>query len=233
MDERSVRVHAGKVVLQGDLGVPEGRQRRRAVRPRLRQRAAQLPQSLRRRAVIPARSTWRRCLWTCSPRRRSTRGRTVHRPPAVRHWDARRPAGSRHRLAVPGAVPTRSLGVGYFGESTGGGAALVAATRTAPERVRAVVSRGGRPDLAGDALPAVRAPTLLIVGGRRRAGDRPERAGTRRDSGAEVKQLVIVPRARRTYFEETGTLAQVAGLAGGLVQPPPPRLIRLEGRQLR
>src|SRR6266508_5924929 len=56
------------------------------------------------------------------------------------------------------------LPVGYFGASTGAAAALIAAAER-PDRVRAVVSRGGRPDLAGDALPAVRAPTLLIVGG--------------------------------------------------------------------
>src|SRR5690606_15377944 len=60
--------------------------------------------------------------------------------------------------------PTARLPVGLFGASTGGGAALVAAARL-PGRVGAVVSRGGRPDLAGDALPRVRAPTLLIVGG--------------------------------------------------------------------
>src|SRR3989440_9109488 len=56
------------------------------------------------------------------------------------------------------------LNVGYFGSSTGGGAALVAAAEIG-EGVSAVVSRGGRPDLAGDALPQVKSPTLLIVGG--------------------------------------------------------------------
>src|SRR3954454_19379102 len=59
---------------------------------------------------------------------------------------------------------TAGLSVGYFGASTGGGAALVASTRR-PDRVSAVVSRGGRPDLAGASLSAVRASTLLIVGG--------------------------------------------------------------------
>src|SRR5262249_8498084 len=59
---------------------------------------------------------------------------------------------------------TRALAVGYFGASTGAGAALVAAAER-PDVVRAVVSRGGRPDLAGSALARVRAPTLLIVGG--------------------------------------------------------------------
>src|SRR5262249_30684313 len=59
---------------------------------------------------------------------------------------------------------TRDLRIGHFGSSTGGAAALVAAAEL-PQHVGAVVSRGGRPDLAGDALPAVQAPTLLIVGG--------------------------------------------------------------------
>ncbi len=59
---------------------------------------------------------------------------------------------------------TRDLRIGYFGSSTGGAAALVAAVDV-PQDVGAVVSRGGRPDLAGEALPAVQAPTLLIVGG--------------------------------------------------------------------
>src|SRR5215217_8263976 len=60
---------------------------------------------------------------------------------------------------------TRDLRVGYFGSSTGGAAALFAAAKI-PQDVRAVVSRGGRPDLAADALPEVQAPTLLIVGGK-------------------------------------------------------------------
>src|SRR6266581_6925372 len=59
---------------------------------------------------------------------------------------------------------TKDFNIGYFGSSTGGGAALVAAAEL-PDEVGAVVSRGGRPDLAGDALPKVKAPTLLIVGG--------------------------------------------------------------------
>ena len=58
----------------------------------------------------------------------------------------------------------RDLGIGYFGSSIGGGAALVAAAEVG-QRIDAVVSRGGRPDLAGDALPRMQSPTLLIVGG--------------------------------------------------------------------
>jgi putative phosphoribosyl transferase len=104
---------------------------------------------------------------------------------------------------------TRTLRVGLFGASTGGGAALVAAARD-PERVGAVVSRGGRPDLAGDALPRVRAPTLLIVGGNDVAViGLNERA--MRQMRAEVR-LEIVPGASH-LFEEPGTLERVAELA--------------------
>jgi putative phosphoribosyl transferase len=104
---------------------------------------------------------------------------------------------------------TRDLRIGLFGASTGGGAALVAAAER-PERVAAVVSRGGRPDLAGPALPIVRAPTLLIVG----EWDEPvielnEVAGARMQ--AEVR-LEIVPRATH-LFEEPGALDDVARLA--------------------
>lgn len=104
---------------------------------------------------------------------------------------------------------TRNLAVGYFGASTGGGAALVAAAQR-PDLVRAVVSRGGRPDLAGDALPHVRAPTLLIVGG----NDVPviemnESAMAR--MRAEVR-LEIVAGATH-LFEEPGKLEEVARLA--------------------
>lgn len=105
---------------------------------------------------------------------------------------------------------TADLAVGYFGASTGGGAALVAAARR-PQRVAAVVSRGGRPDLAGDALPSVVAPTLLIVGG----DDEPvigmnEWALAR--LGSPAKRLEIVPGASH-LFEEPGTLEEVARLA--------------------
>jgi dienelactone hydrolase len=104
---------------------------------------------------------------------------------------------------------TRELRVGLFGASTGGGAALVAAAdRT--ERVGAVVSRGGRPDLAGSALTAVRAPTLLIVGEwDEQVIELNEQA--RRQMRAEV-QLEIVRRATH-LFEEPGALDDVARLA--------------------
>lgn len=113
------------------------------------------------------------------------------------------------------------LTVGYFGASTGGGAALLAAARR-PDVVRAVVSRGGRPDLAGDALDAVQAPTLLIVGG----ADVPVIGLNRAALGQLgcVKKLEIVPGATH-LFEEPGTLEQVAVLARGwfLTYLAPPR----------
>jgi len=104
---------------------------------------------------------------------------------------------------------TRDLRVGLFGASTGGGAALVAAAER-PERVGAVVSRGGRPDLAGSALPSVRAPTLLIVG-ERDEGVIELNEQARDQMRAEVR-LEIVPRATH-LFEEPGPLEEVAQLA--------------------
>jgi dienelactone hydrolase len=105
---------------------------------------------------------------------------------------------------------TGELPIGYFGASTGAGAALVAAAQRA-ESVSAVVSRGGRPDLAGAALPRVRAPTLLIVGGHDEPVIEMNRAALKR-LGAAEKQLVIVSGATH-LFEEPGTLEEVARLA--------------------
>lgn len=99
--------------------------------------------------------------------------------------------------------------LGFFGASTGGAAALVAAARCA-EGVSAVVSRGGRPDLAGADLGAVRAPTLLIVGGRDDVvlGLNQQALGELRGE----KRLEVVPGATH-LFEEPGALQTVAGLA--------------------
>lgn len=104
---------------------------------------------------------------------------------------------------------TSRMKVGLFGASTGGGAALVAAARL-PDRIAAVVSRGGRPDLAGEALPLVKAPTLLIVGG----NDVPVIAMNREayEKMNCERKLEIVPRASH-LFEEPGALEQVARLA--------------------
>jgi len=104
---------------------------------------------------------------------------------------------------------TRNLNVGYFGASTGASAALVAAVER-PNTVSAIVSRGGRPDLAASALPHVKAPTLLIVGGR----DFPVVA-INRDALGKLqveKELVIIPDATH-LFEEPGALDKVAQLA--------------------
>jgi putative phosphoribosyl transferase len=104
---------------------------------------------------------------------------------------------------------TRGYNVGLFGASTGAGAALVAAAER-PTQVRAVVSRGGRPDLAGSALASVRAPTLLIVG----AHDLPVVALNRQAYShlQAEKRLQIIPGATH-LFEEAGALEEVARLA--------------------
>jgi dienelactone hydrolase len=105
---------------------------------------------------------------------------------------------------------TASMPIGLFGASTGGGAALIAAAER-PREIAAVVSRGGRPDLAGKALPKVTTPTLLIVGG----FDSPV-IQMNRDAMEQMRgevQLEIVPGATH-LFEEPGTLERVAELAG-------------------
>src|SRR5438552_3133619 len=121
---------------------------------------------------------------------------------------ARRLVGATQWLGEQAA--TRKMNVGLFGASTGGGAALVAAAEL-PDRIKAVVSRGGRPDLAGAALPRVKAPTLLIIG-----GDDVPVIGMNREAYDQmncVKKMEIVPGASH-LFEEPGTLEKVARLAG-------------------
>jgi pimeloyl-ACP methyl ester carboxylesterase len=111
------------------------------------------------------------------------------------------------REAKPDGSP---LPVGLFGASTGAAAALVAAAER-PKAVRAVVSRGGRPDLAADVLPSVRAPTLLIVG-----GNDPIVLELNQEAMARMTAEVVlhvVPGATH-LFEEPGALEEVARLAG-------------------
>jgi putative phosphoribosyl transferase len=101
------------------------------------------------------------------------------------------------------------IGLGYFGASTGAAAALLAAAQQG-DRVGAVVSRGGRPDLAGGALSSVRAPTLLVVGGRDEVV-----LGLNRQAAERLTcrhELVVVPGATH-LFEEPGALTHVAELA--------------------
>jgi pimeloyl-ACP methyl ester carboxylesterase len=111
-------------------------------------------------------------------------------------WVARRP-------------DTQRMGIGYFGASTGAAAALAAAADIGPA-IDAVVCRGGRPDLAGDALEQVQSPTLLIVGERDQ-----EVLDLNRSAAARLhceKEIRIVPRATH-LFEEPGALEEVARLA--------------------
>jgi dienelactone hydrolase len=202
-----VEVEPGRVVLEGDLGVPAGAggvvlfahgsgsgrhsPRNRAVARALRDGglATLLVDLLTADEEVADRRT---------AHLRFDIGLLARRLVAATDWLAREPS-------------TAHLKVGYFGASTGGGAALVAAAER-PEAVGAVVSRGGRPDLAGDALPNVGAPTLLIVGGL----DTPVIA-MNRDAQAHLRcenDLVIVPGASH-LFEEPGTLDEVARLARG------------------
>ena len=114
----------------------------------------------------------------------------------VTHWLQRQPQGN-------------GLGIGYFGASTGSASALNAAAELGPA-VRAVVSRGGRPDLAMENLSRVQAPTLLIVGGNDEMV-----LGLNRQAYARLtvpKRLAVVPGATH-LFEEPGTLEEVARLA--------------------
>jgi pimeloyl-ACP methyl ester carboxylesterase len=110
---------------------------------------------------------------------------------------------------LPSDASLTGLPGGSFGASTGAAAALIAAAER-PRQVAAVVSRGGRPDLAGEALTRVRAPTLLIVGER----DTEVLELNRRAQAllAGESQLAIVPGASH-LFEEPGALEQVAALA--------------------
>ncbi len=104
---------------------------------------------------------------------------------------------------------TQKLAVGYFGASTGAAAALIAAAKD-PAEIKAVVSRGGRPDLAAENLPLVKAPTLLIVG-----GNDTEVLELNRQALKQIhaeKQLEIVPGATH-LFEEPGKLLEAAEIA--------------------
>ena len=204
--QRMVQVSAGPVSLEGDLTVPEGAQAvvlfahgsgsgRRS--PRNRYVAQVLHDAGLATLLIDLLTTEEEAV-------------DVHTAHLRFDIDllAERLVGATDWLGQDGA--TRDLHVGYFGASTGAGAALVAAAER-PEAVAAVVSRGGRPDLAGPALADVRAPTLLIVGG----DDQPviglNRAALQQ-LRVQEKQLVLVPGATH-LFEEPGALEEVARLA--------------------
>ncbi len=203
--EETVRLHAGVVVLEGSLAIPEGAQAvvlfahgsgSSRFSPRNRAVASVLNNSGIATLLID--------LLTAEEE-------AIDRVTAHLRFDiellAERLVGATDWLAQ--APETRALRIGYFGASTGAAAALMAAVER-PQAVGAIVSRGGRPDLAGSALPHVLAPTLLIVG-----GDDVPVIDMNRDALAELrceKHLEIVPGATH-LFEEPGALEHVADLA--------------------
>lgn len=112
---------------------------------------------------------------------------------------------------IKNVAQTRNLNIGYFGASTGAAAALVAAANR-PNVVEAVVSRGGRPDLAGTKLEYVKAPTLLVVGENDQTVIELNRTALMKLNKVKNKKIIIIPRAIH-LFEEPGTLEQVASIA--------------------
>jgi dienelactone hydrolase len=204
-EEHTVRVAAGPVILDGNLSLPEGARGivlfahgsgSSRLSPRNRHVARLLNQAKLATLLVDLLTSEEEAVDLRTAQLRFDIGLLAERLVGVTDWLARAPE-------------TLHLGIEYFGASTGAGAALVAAAER-PEAVGAVVSRGGRPDLAGVALPRVRAPTLLIVG-----GNDVQVIALNRAALAQLhceKQLVIVPGATH-LFEEPGALDQVALLA--------------------
>lgn len=212
MEDRPVRIPVGEVTLEGDLGVPEGAS---GVMPsgvvlfahgsgsgRHSPRNRQVAGTLREAGLATL------LMDLLTPEEEEADMRSGHL-----RFDigllAERLSGATDWLKEN--PDTRELAVGYFGASTGAGAALVAAAGR-PEEIGAVVSRGGRPDLAGEALDGVRSPTLLVVGG----NDEPVIGMNREamDRLRSEKRLEIVPGATH-LFEEPGALEEVSRLAAG------------------
>jgi putative phosphoribosyl transferase len=205
VDERVVRVAAGRVALEGNLSLPgaargvvlfahgSGSSRHS---PRNRHVARLLNEAKLATLLIDLLTPEEEALDLRTAHLRFDIDLLAERLIAATDWLTENP-------------DTRELRVGYFGASTGAGAALVAAAERA-DIVGAVVSRGGRPDMAGPALSRVRAPTLLIVGGE----DFPV-IELNQEALAQLrceKRLVIVPGATH-LFEEPGALDEVARLA--------------------
>jgi dienelactone hydrolase len=205
MEEREVRVPVGSVILEGNLGVPEDAQGvvlfahgsgsdRHS--PRNRYVAQELQQAGLATLLIDLLTPEEEKVDMRTRHLRFDIGLIAERLVGATDWLKREP-------------DTRNLHVGYFGASTGAGAALVAADER-PEEVGALVSRGGRPDLAGEALAHVRAPTLLIVG----ENDVPviEMNREAMERLRVEKELKIVSGATH-LFEEPGALEEVTRLA--------------------
>ena len=205
MMERKVRVSAGPVTLEGNLGIPDstrgivlfahgsgsGRHS-----PRNCYVAGALREAGLATLLVDLLTPEEEEVDLRTRRLRFDIGLLADRLAGATDWLAQEP-------------DTQDLRVGYFGASTGAAAALVAAAKH-PEAVSAVVSRGGRPDLAGKALSRVVAPALLIVGGE----DEPV-IGMNREAFEQIraqKKLEVVPGATH-LFEEPGTLEEVARIA--------------------
>ncbi|HEY3120934.1 MAG TPA: dienelactone hydrolase family protein [Vicinamibacteria bacterium] len=202
---RSVQVAAGSVRLDGDLVVPEGA-RGVVLFAHGSGSGRHSPRNRYVARVLQERSLGTLLIDLLTLREEREDALTGHLRFDIPLLAERLVGATDWLLAEP---QTADLKVGYFGASTGGGAALVAAAER-PEAVAAVVSRGGRPDLAGPALPRVKAPTLLIVGGNDGAVIQMNRAAS--EQIRAVKKLEIVPGASH-LFEEPGTLEEVARLA--------------------
>ena len=205
VEERLVRVKAGSATIEGNLNLPEGA---RAV-VLFAHGSGSSRFSSRNRYV--ARVLNEAKLATLLIDLLTSEEEAIDQRTAHLRFDIRLLAGRLVSATdwLTQNVDTRHLSIGYFGASTGAAAALVAAAER-PEVVHAVVSRGGRPDLAGAALPRVRAPTLLIVG-----GDDVQVIELNRAALALLrceKRLVIIPGASH-LFEEPGALDEVARLA--------------------
>jgi dienelactone hydrolase len=204
-EERLVRIEAGSVLLEGNLSLPEGARGivlfahgsgSSRLSPRNRHVAKLLNQARLATLLVDLLSPEEEAVDLRTAQLRFNIGLLAERLVGITDW----------LVKDPDAQPLR---IGYFGASTGAAAALVAAAER-PKMVRAVVSRGGRPDLAGPALAHVEAPTLLIVGGNDLLVIELNRAAL-----AQLcceKRIVIVPGATH-LFEEPGALDEVARLA--------------------
>ena len=204
-EERLVRIEAGSVLLEGNLSLPEGARGivlfahgsgSSRLSPRNRHVAKLLNQARLATLLVDLLSPEEEAIDLRTAQLRFNIGLLAERLVGITDWLVKEP-------------DTQPLRIGYFGASTGAAAALVAAAER-PKMVRAVVSRGGRPDLAGPALAHVEAPTLLIVGGNDLLVIELNRAAL--VQLRSEKRLVIVPGATH-LFEEPGALDEVARLA--------------------